>query len=102
MESLTSSAEDDDDGVARDRDIRREESPDRVGTGRARLTFCQAVRGLTYMPSLLSYLPSCPKCKLQMQNHWIPFFLFLVNYKNAKSKYNSKNIEIKKCWVKVE
>ena len=45
------------------------------GTGRrVRSAFCQAVRGLAYMPSLVSHLPSWPKCKLQMQNHWIPLF----------------------------
>ena len=47
---------------------------------RARSAFCQGVHGLAYMPSLFSHLPNCPKC------HWIPFFWFLTNYKNAKSK----------------
>jgi len=45
------------------------------GTGRrVRSGFCQAVRGLAIMPSLPSYLPSYPKCKLQMRNRWIPYF----------------------------
>ena len=35
------------------------------GTGRhARSDFCQAIRGLAIMLSLLSHLPSCLKCKL--------------------------------------
>jgi hypothetical protein len=25
-----------------------------------------------FLPSLLPHLPSCPNCKLQMQNRWIP------------------------------
>jgi len=35
---------------------------------------CQVVRGLAKMLSFLPHLPTLPKCKTQMQNHWIPQF----------------------------
>ena len=41
-------------------------------------------RGLTYMPSLLSHLPSWPKYKLQMQNHWIPLFVIFGKLQECK------------------
>ena len=33
---------------------------------------CKAVHSLAFLPSLLPYMPSCPNCKLQMQNRWMP------------------------------
>ena len=51
---------------------------------RARSAFCQAVRVLAYVPSLLSHLPSCPKCKLQIQNYWIPLFVIFGKLQECK------------------
>ena len=58
--------------------------PDRAGDGRhARSGFCQVVRGLANMPSW-------PKCKLQMQNRWIPHFAIFGKYKNANPKMQNR------------
>jgi len=48
----------------------------RVGDAREErpIGLCQVVLGLAKMPSFLPRLPTLPKCKTQMQNHWIPQF----------------------------
>jgi len=67
--------------LCRDRSFpiwREEESETRGRPETAReerpIGLCQVVRGWTKMPSFLSHLPTLPKCKTQMQNHWISQF----------------------------
>ena len=37
---------------------------------------CKVIHNLAFLPSLLPHLPSCPNCKLQIQNRWIPLLEF--------------------------
>ena len=61
------------------------------GTGRRpRSGICQAIRGLAIMPSLLSHLLSCPKCKLQMQNCWIPHFAIFGKLQECKPQMQNR------------
>ena len=67
-------------------------SPDHAGDREtARSGFCQAVRSLAIMPSLLSHLLSCLKCKLQIQNCWIPHFMIFDKLQEYKP-------QMQNCW----
>ena len=83
MESLASSAIDDGDGVARDRDIWREEC-----LGRARDRETRAIGLLPSCARLGIYakfaLSFAKKCKLQMQNHWILIFVIFGKLQECK------------------
>ena len=78
MESLASSAANNDDGVARDRwtIYGAKKSPGCAGDqeSRAIVLLPSRARLGIYAKFALS-LPSCPKCKLQIQNHWISLFV---------------------------
>ena len=81
MESLASFAADDGDGVARDRDIWRKESPDCAGD--------QETRAIGFLPSC-AWLGIYAKCALsfvklpKMQNHWIPLFTIFDKLQECK------------------